>query len=67
MHLCDCNIFFFLNQVLLEEKLPEKAAKLEKVMREELEKIPKSQVTAIRGRGLMFAIDVDESTYKGCL
>ncbi|CAG9581681.1 unnamed protein product [Danaus chrysippus] len=42
-------------KVLLEEKLPENAERLCKVFREELEKIPKSKVVAIRGRGLMFA------------
>ncbi|XP_050681975.1 ornithine aminotransferase, mitochondrial isoform X1 [Leptidea sinapis] len=48
-------------KVLLEEKLVENAAKLESVFRAELEKIPKNMITCIRGRGLMFAIDVHES------
>ncbi|KAL4716974.1 hypothetical protein ACJJTC_012785 [Scirpophaga incertulas] len=47
-------------KVLLDEQLCEKAAKLEKVMREELEKIPKDKVTTVRGRGLMFAIVVHD-------
>ncbi|OWR51683.1 ornithine aminotransferase [Danaus plexippus plexippus] len=56
-------------KVLLEEKLPENAERLCKVFREELEKIPKSKVVAIRGRGLMFAIDVHASigAYDVCL
>lgn len=41
----------------------ENAAKLESVFREELEKIPKNLVVNVRGRGLMFAIDVHDSTY----
>ncbi|XP_050348927.1 ornithine aminotransferase, mitochondrial [Nymphalis io] len=56
-------------KVLLEEKLCENSERLEKVFREELEKIPKSKVVNIRGRGLMFAIDVHESipAYDICL
>lgn len=47
----------------MEEKLSENAARLGKIFREELEKIPKSKVEKIRGRGLMFAIDVHKSMY----
>ncbi|KAI8438833.1 hypothetical protein MSG28_011188 [Choristoneura fumiferana] len=47
-------------KVLLEEKLCENAAKLESVLREELEKIPKNAVTSVRGRGLMFAMVVND-------
>lgn len=56
-------------KVLLEEKLSEKAEQLSKVLREELLKIPKSQVTEVRGRGLMFALDVHDSipAYDVCL
>ncbi|XP_026758674.1 ornithine aminotransferase, mitochondrial [Galleria mellonella] len=56
-------------KVLLDEKMCEKAAALESVLREELEKIPKKYITDIRGRGLMFAIDVAEgvSAYEVCL
>ncbi|XP_059050997.1 ornithine aminotransferase, mitochondrial [Achroia grisella] len=56
-------------KVLLEEKLVEKAAALEKVFLEELQKIPKKYISTIRGRGLMFAIDVAEgvSAYEVCL
>ncbi|CAH0727527.1 unnamed protein product, partial [Brenthis ino] len=56
-------------KVLLEEKLSENAARLGKIFREELEKIPKSKVKTIRGRGLMFAIDVHNSipAYEVCL
>lgn len=48
----------------MEEKLCENAARLGKVLREELEKIPKSKIVAIRGRGLMFAIDVHDSKHS---
>ncbi|XP_045505531.1 ornithine aminotransferase, mitochondrial isoform X1 [Colias croceus] len=48
-------------KVLVEEKLIENSARLESVLREELEKIPKHMLTAIRGRGLMFAIDVHDN------
>ncbi|XP_026319671.1 ornithine aminotransferase, mitochondrial [Hyposmocoma kahamanoa] len=48
-------------KVLLEEKMVENAAKLESVFREELEKIPKNEVVTVRGRGLMFAIDVHDN------
>ncbi|XP_041975398.1 ornithine aminotransferase, mitochondrial isoform X2 [Aricia agestis] len=56
-------------KVLLEEKLCEKAEKLCGVFRAELEKIPKTMITAIRGRGLMFAVDVHDSipAYDVCL
>ncbi|CAH2050748.1 unnamed protein product, partial [Iphiclides podalirius] len=56
-------------KVLLEEKLCENAARLEAVFRSELEKIPKSKVNLVRGRGLMFAIVVDDSipAYEVCL
>ncbi|XP_053621096.1 ornithine aminotransferase, mitochondrial [Plodia interpunctella] len=56
-----CAVAMEAMKVLLEEKLCEKAAKLELVLREELEKIPRKKITAIRGKGLMFAIDVDDS------
>ncbi|XP_072942290.1 ornithine aminotransferase, mitochondrial [Epargyreus clarus] len=48
-------------KVLIEEKLPENAAKMGEILREELHKIPKNMVTAVRGKGLMFAIDIHES------
>ncbi|KAJ2948073.1 hypothetical protein O0L34_g9872 [Tuta absoluta] len=48
-------------KVLLEEKMIENAAKLEPVLREELEKIPKNKVVKIRGKGLMFAIELHSS------
>ncbi|XP_049882938.1 ornithine aminotransferase, mitochondrial [Pectinophora gossypiella] len=56
-------------KVLLEEKMVENAAKLEHVLREELEKIPKNKITTIRGKGLMFAIVVHDSipAYDVCL
>ncbi|CAH2102219.1 unnamed protein product [Euphydryas editha] len=56
-------------KVLLEEKLCENAERLSGVFREELQKIPKSKVVNIRGRGLMFAIDVHDSipAYDVCL
>lgn len=56
-------------KVLLDEKLCENAERLSGVFRQELEKIPKSKVVTIRGRGLMFAIDVHESipAYEFCL
>ncbi|KAM3967733.1 ornithine aminotransferase precursor [Aphomia sociella] len=56
-------------KVLLEEKMVEKSAALEKILRQELEKIPKKYITSIRGRGLMFAIDIAEGlpAYEVCL
>ncbi|XP_045446078.1 ornithine aminotransferase, mitochondrial [Melitaea cinxia] len=56
-------------KVLLDEKLCENAERLSGVFREELQKIPKSKVVTIRGRGLMFAIDVHDSipAYEACL
>ncbi|XP_061709404.1 ornithine aminotransferase, mitochondrial [Cydia pomonella] len=48
-------------KVLLEEKLCENAARLESVLRAELEQIPASAVSAVRGRGLMFALDVNDN------
>ncbi|KPJ16468.1 Ornithine aminotransferase, mitochondrial [Papilio machaon] len=55
-------------KVLLEDKLIENAARLEAVFRAELEKIPKSKVNVVRGRGLMFAIVIDDSipAYEVC-
>lgn len=54
-------IVFF--QVLLDEKLSEKAERLGKVLREELEKLPKDKVTTVRGRGLMYALVIHDSEY----
>lgn len=48
-------------KVLLEEKLTENAYKLEKVLIEELQKIPKTKITTFRCRGLMCAMDVHHS------
>lgn len=47
-------------KVLIEEKLSENADRLGRIFREELNKIPKSKVPAVRGRGLMNAIDVSD-------
>lgn len=49
-------------QVLLEEKLCENAEKLGKILLEELNKIPKNKIATVRGRGLMCAIVIHEST-----
>lgn len=43
-------------QVLVEEGLVENAAALESVMREELDRLDRSVVDSVRGRGLFFAI-----------
>lgn len=50
-------------KVLLEEKLCENAERVGKVLLEELNKIPKSQVTTVRGRGLMCAIVINDRMY----
>ncbi|KAJ0182343.1 hypothetical protein K1T71_001712 [Dendrolimus kikuchii] len=56
-------------KVLIEEKLPERAEKLGLILREELNKIPKNLITTVRGRGLMYAIVIDDSipAYDVCL
>lgn len=48
---------------MLDEKLSEKAERLGKVLREELEKLPKDKVTTVRGRGLMYALVIHDSEY----
>lgn len=54
--------FLVLYQVLLEEKMIENAATLGEVFQRELKGIPKSKITAVRCRGLMAAIDIEDST-----
>lgn len=45
-------------KVIVEEKLTENAQKMGEIFREELEKLPKSRVSAVRGKGLLNAIDI---------
>lgn len=47
-------------QVLQDEGLIENAAVLGQLLREELEKMPKSVVKTVRGRGLLYAIVIHE-------
>ncbi|CAB3241052.1 unnamed protein product [Arctia plantaginis] len=56
-------------KVLLEEKMVENAAKLGEVFHRELNGLSKSKVTAVRCRGLMAAIDIEDSisAYDVCL
>ncbi|XP_048489106.1 ornithine aminotransferase, mitochondrial isoform X2 [Plutella xylostella] len=56
-------------KVLLEENLSENAERLGRVLRAELETIPKSLVTTVRGKGLMNAIVIHDSipAYEVCL
>ncbi|XP_063824083.1 ornithine aminotransferase, mitochondrial [Ostrinia nubilalis] len=56
-----CAVAMEAMKVLLDEKLPERAEKLGKVLLEELRKIPKDKVTLVRGRGLMLAMVVHDS------
>ncbi|XP_028159062.1 ornithine aminotransferase, mitochondrial isoform X2 [Ostrinia furnacalis] len=56
-----CAVAMEAMKVLLDEKLPERAEKLGKVLLEELRKIPKDKVTLVRGRGLMCAMVVHDS------
>ncbi len=45
-------------KVIVEEKLAENARDMGEIFREELNKLPKSRVSAVRGKGLLNAIDI---------
>jgi ornithine--oxo-acid transaminase len=45
-------------QIILDEKLAENAAEMGELFRAELRKLPKERVSAVRGKGLLNAIDV---------
>ncbi|KAF0987220.1 hypothetical protein HZS_4424, partial [Henneguya salminicola] len=47
--------------VIISEKLCENSAKLGQILGEELRKLPKDKVTKVRGKGLFYAIVIDES------
>lgn len=58
-------MYVYINlQVLLDENMIENAERLGHIFRAELNKIPKTKVIAVRGRGLMNAIDVADSKLK---
>lgn len=54
-------------KVLIEEELPENAERLGKILRAELNKIPRDIVTTVRGKGLMNAIVIHDSKYVSLL
>ncbi|VDN23792.1 unnamed protein product [Gongylonema pulchrum] len=55
--------------VVLDEKLPENAAKMGKILMDELRKLPKSVVSVVRGKGLLCAIVLKKKVdaWKVCL
>lgn len=55
-----CRVALEALHVLEEEKLAENAAKLGRLLREELDKLPKNIVTLVRGKGLLNAIVIDK-------
>ncbi|XP_060795196.1 ornithine aminotransferase, mitochondrial [Neoarius graeffei] len=59
-----CRVAMAALQVLEEEKLEENAAEMGKLLRVELNKLPKEVVTQVRGKGLLNAIVIKET--KGC-
>lgn len=53
--------YFYVWQVLEEEKLAENAERLGHILRKELSKLPKDKVPIVRGKGLLNAIVIDKS------
>lgn len=45
----------------MEERLPENAAKMGKILMDELKKLPKDVVNTVRGKGLLCAIVINPS------
>ncbi|MCI4384614.1 hypothetical protein PGIGA_G00040780 [Pangasianodon gigas] len=56
-----CRVAIAALQVMEEEKLAENAAKMGKILRAELNKLPKEIVTVVRGKGLLNAIIIKET------
>ena len=52
---------FFRVQVLVEEGMVENADRMGKLLRDELNRLPKSIIKVVRGKGLLNAIVIDES------
>lgn len=55
-----CRIALEALRVIEEEKLAENANKLGRILREELNKLPKDIVSLVRGKGLLNAIVINE-------
>jgi ornithine--oxo-acid transaminase len=53
-----CSVALEALKVVLDEKLAENAQKMGELFRKELEKLPASRVSAVRGKGLLNAIDI---------
>lgn len=64
-----CKVAIEALKVLEEEQLAENAERLGKIVREELNKLPKNIVKLVRGKGLLNAIVIDEKfdAYDVCL
>lgn len=66
-----CRIAIAALEVLLEEKLAENAERMGAIFREELAKVPSDLIVTIRGKGLLNAIVIRETTdidaWKVCL
>ncbi|KAK3559783.1 hypothetical protein QTP86_020724 [Hemibagrus guttatus] len=56
-----CRVGIAAIQVMEEEKLAENAARMGKILRVELNKLPKEIVTEVRGKGLLNAIVIKET------
>ncbi|KAK2866737.1 hypothetical protein Q7C36_002793 [Tachysurus vachellii] len=56
-----CRVGIAALQVMEEEKLAENAEKMGKILRAELNKLPKEIVTVVRGKGLLNAIVIKET------
>ncbi|KAM9463077.1 ornithine aminotransferase, mitochondrial isoform 1-T2 [Clarias gariepinus] len=56
-----CRVAITALQVLEEEKLAENAAKMGKILRAELDKLPKEVVALVRGKGLLNALVIKET------
>ncbi|GAA6068300.1 ornithine aminotransferase, mitochondrial, partial [Tachysurus ichikawai] len=56
-----CRVGIAALQVMEEEKLAENAEKMGKILRVELNKLPKEIVTEVRGKGLFNAIVIKET------
>lgn len=64
-----CKVAIAALKVLVEEKLADNAERLGKILREELNKLPKDVVKIVRGKGLLNAIVISEKydAWEVCL
>ena len=55
-----CKVAIEAIKVTIEERLPENAFRLGGILKKELEKLPKAIIKEVRGKGLMYALQIQE-------